>query len=103
MTAESPYAAELRAAAAAAEDAGTARYLSRVADKLVRDENLDIDELLLLSVVAMAIQAPDELAGWARSVSRRNPQIAGAVDLLVASTRRRQPWAGHARPAAAND
>ncbi len=103
MSAESPYAAELRAAAAAAEDAPTRRILSQVADKLVRDEDLAIDELLLLSVVAMAMQTPAELKGWARSVARRNPHISGAVELLVSSTLSRQPWHGDGRSAAAND
>lgn len=89
---ESLYIAELRAAAVHAADATSRELLSRTAERLGRNEDLDINELLLLSVAAMAIQTPSELAGWGRSVARRHADLAGAVHALVESASVRHAW-----------
>lgn len=91
---ESLYEAELRAAAARARDVVAGEQLRGTADRLVRDEDLDIGQLLLLSVAAMAIQTPGELLGWGRSVARRHVELAGAVEALLESATERRPWQG---------
>ncbi|MEX2630418.1 MAG: hypothetical protein WD341_10825 [Tistlia sp.] len=91
QAAESRYVAELRAAVHYAEDETASDLLTRTADRLVRDENLDIAELLLLSVAAMALQTPGELVGWGRSVARRHPELATAVEALLACSAARRP------------
>jgi hypothetical protein len=89
---ESLYIAELRAAAVHAGDETARALLNRTAERLGRDEDLDIQELLLLSVAAMAIQTPGELAGWGRSVARRHAELAGAVQALIESASARHAW-----------
>ncbi|SMF14069.1 hypothetical protein SAMN06265365_10571 [Tistlia consotensis] len=91
MSDESIYEAELRAAAGHARDVAARDRLIRTADRLVRDENLDIEELLLLSVAAMALQTPHELESWGRSVARRHGELTAAVEALLENAAGRRP------------
>lgn len=89
---ESLYIAELHAAVEHARDPDARGLLTRTAERLARDENLDIQELLLLSVAAMAIQTPGELVGWGRSVARRHVELTAAVEALLESASARCSW-----------
>lgn len=85
VTDQSLYAAELRAAAGRADDDQVRQALLRTADRLTRDEDLALDELMLLSVAAIAVQTPDEMVSWGRSVARRHVELDGAIEVLLKS------------------
>lgn len=85
MTGQSLYADELRAAAGRADDDQVRQALLRTADRLTRDEDLALDELMLLSVAAIAVQTPEEMVSWGRSVARRHAELDGAIEVLLQS------------------
>ena len=89
MSGESLYVEELRAAARHAGDEQARLCLLRTADRLTRDEDLALDELMLLSIVAMAVQTPEEVVSWGRSVARRHAELDAAIEVLLESASER--------------